>query len=74
MLTTTGGSGWDYENRQAFSIHSGPLSCMCEVEGKLWIGSENFCFIFNLSTKTVEVWHLCGYISGLISSGLYSCL
>ena len=27
---------------------------MCEVEGKVWNGSENFCFIFILSTKTVE--------------------
>ena len=43
------------ENYKTYDVHSGPLSCMCEVEDKLWIGSENYCFIFNLATRSVEV-------------------
>ena len=51
----TAGSGWDFENFKTYEIHPVSLSCMCEVEGKLWIGAENYCFIFNLSTRTTEV-------------------
>ena len=51
----TAGSGWDFENFKTYEIHPVSLSCMCEVEGKLWISAENYCFIFNLSTRATEV-------------------
>ena len=62
------GTEWDWEKYKTYDIHLGPLSCMCEVEGKLWIGSENYCFIFNLSTKSVEVTKSADHMESSINS------